>query len=236
MMHGSYISAVEKSDFTFVTVQRNIVIVVDVRKVRAKLRYPLNILLHEIKNWSMLVQNIFLRSFSHTILFSSNSPIKIFCLILIQFCVLVSLLPRVVFPGCRKPYPPQNPVSPHKELGSQAASLWSHGVSVVLGQACLCSQGALAATGLSAGDALAELAADTCVLLGETSDLLKKERNKEVPGPVFYLWCEDHTKLAGRDWHTDLLVHKAELPVGALCLSHRRLRDEQYTPFYALLF
>lgn len=58
------------------------------------------------------------------------------------------------------------------------ASVWGHSVSIGFGQACLLSWGALAGTGISAGDALAELAAETFVFLEEASVPLKTERKK----------------------------------------------------------
>ena len=71
--------------------------------------------------------------------------------------------------------------------------------ALFLGRHVFSHGGALAGTGISAGDGLAELAAETFALLEEASGPLKMERKKETPGPVFCLLCDDHTKLAGRE-------------------------------------
>lgn len=64
--------------------------------------------------------------------------------------------------------------------------------ALVLGRHVFPRGGALAGTGISAGDALAELAAETFVLLEEASAPLKMERKKEKRRPldlffVFYV-------------------------------------------------
>lgn len=64
--------------------------------------------------------------------------------------------------------------------------------ALVLGRHVFSRGGALAGTGISAGDALAELAAKTFVLLEEASAPLKMERKKEKRRPldlffVFYV-------------------------------------------------
>lgn len=54
---------------------------------------------------------------------------------------------------------------------------------LVLGGHVFSHRGALPGTGISAGDALTELAAESFVLLEESSALLKMERKKEKRGP-----------------------------------------------------
>lgn len=61
-------------------------------------------------------------------------------------------------------------------------------------------KGALAGMGNSAGDALAELAAEIFVLLEEAPASLKMEQKegRGTPGLISCLLCDYHTKLAGR--------------------------------------
>lgn len=103
--------------------------------------------------------------------------------------------------------PHRNSCPCNKQVGNPTQLLRGAIASaLVLGRHVFPRGGALAGTGISAGDALAELAAETFVLLEEASAPLKMERKKEKrrpPGPVFCLLCDDHTKLARREWHTD---------------------------------
>ena len=116
--------------------------------------------------------------------------------------------------------------------------VWSHSGSTVFGQVCFLSRGCPGCHRDLCRWCFGWVVCESFVLKEEASALLKmkEKREKETHGPSFCLSSDYHTKFAGREWHTDLLIHEAELFTDVLCSFHHRLGDAQHIPLYPLLF